>query len=363
MHQTFADGDAIGHDIQGMYDVFDKMNVSVAVFCEYNLADPKYRTIDATSLRKKIKVKNNIVIYHHSIHWEFGETVLQQASCQIVVRYHNITPTKFFKGYSKKYVQITEAGRLQTQRLAENYNFYWLSASNYNNLEILGYGVDVASTDVVAPFHKIEHMDDVPANQNVLSTLIRTSMVNVLFIGRVASNKGHKRICKVARAYKELFGNNFVFWIVGGFDNEISKYNEELQNYIYKWGLQDNVIFTQKVPIETLKSYILGCDLFLCVSEHEGFCVPLIECQYHGLPVVACESTAIGETLGQEQLLFSEFDEDLIASAIHEVATDKETSSYLIEKGRENYYSRFTNEILAQRFFQFIDKVSGGTLS
>ncbi len=363
MHQTFLDGDAIGHDIQGMYDVCKKKNINVFVFCENNYADIKYQTIDLNELKKKIKIKSNIVIYHHSIYWELGEKILHEVNCKVIIRYHNITPPHFFKGYSKRYFETTNAGRLQTKRLSNESRFFWLSDSNYNNSEVLELGVKSSLTEVVAPFHKIEHMDQVEVNTELLNSLIKNSIINVLFIGRVATNKGHKRICQVAKAYKELFGDNFIFWIVGGFDNEISKYNEEIQNYIHQWGLQDNVIFTQKIPIETLKSYILGSDLFLCLSEHEGFCVPLIECQYHKLPVVACQSTAIGETLGKEQMLFATFDEDMIASAIHEVATNKDVSNYIIEKGQENYYTRFTNDILERKFSDFIERVSGGMVS
>ncbi|MCR8635977.1 glycosyltransferase [Paenibacillus radicis (ex Xue et al. 2023)] len=354
LHQTFTDGDAIGHDIQGMYDVCNENNINVSIFCEYNQANQKYKVIAINELKRKINTKNNILIYHHSIYWKLGESFLKEAKCKVIIRYHNITPSKFFENYSDKYYKITSVGREQTKRLIKEHDFYWLSDSNFNNLELLELGINPEKTEIVAPFHKVEYMDDIEADINLLNNLKKSSRVHVLFVGRVATNKGHLNICKVAKSYLELFDNNITFWIVGGFDPEIESYNKEINNYITRWNLQEYVIFTNKVSINQLKAYFLGSNIFLCLSEHEGFCVPLIESQYNNLPIVAYNSSAIAETMGDGQIVFEKFDEDLIAAAIFEIGSDKSIASYLAEKGKYNYSTRFKNEIISEQFINFI---------
>ncbi|MFD0676215.1 MULTISPECIES: glycosyltransferase [unclassified Paenibacillus] len=355
LHQTFNDGDAIGHDIQGMYEVCNKNNIIVSVFCEYNQANPIYEVLSYKELKRKITSKNNILIYHHSIYWKLGENILREAKCRVIIRYHNITPPEFFEDYSDKYYKITSLGREQTKRLVREHSFYWLSDSNFNNLEIIALGMNTEKTAVVPPFHKIEYMEEVKADSNLLNNLKKSTRTNVLFVGRVTTNKGHLNICKVAKSYLELYGDNITFWIVGGFDSEIENYYKELNRFIAKWSLQENVIFTQKVSINQLKSYFQGSDLFLCLSEHEGFCVPLIESQYNNLPIVAYDTTVISETMGNDQLFFNHFDEDLIASAIFKVISDKSVASYLIEKGQHNFCTRFTNEIISEQFINVIN--------
>lgn len=355
LHQTFSDGDAIGHDIQGMYSALEKLSLPVYIFCEYNVSKHPYRMIDLSELRSKIKMRSNLLIYHHSIYWQLGEQILKEAKCKVIVRYHNITPPEFFEKYSNRYYQITFNGRKQTERFVQRPDFYWLSDSNYNNDELLELGLPIERASVIPPFHKVEEINQIPADKQLLGSLQRSDHINVLFVGRVASNKGHMRICKTVKSYVELFGSHITFWIVGGMDNEIQKYYEELNAYVRRWNLDRNIVFTNKVPENQLKAYYQGCDVFVCLSEHEGFCVPLIEAQYLKLPVIACDSSAIAETIGDEQLVFSEFNEDLIASAIHVVAKSDDIRSYLVHNGLVNYRTRFTNEIIEEKFVELME--------
>lgn len=363
LHQTFADGDAIGHDIQGMYDVLKKLNFSVSVFCEYNHTEQKYNIKKLDKVKKLVLEKQTLIIYHHSIFWSLGESILDAAKCRVIIRYHNITPPEFFDGYSEIYYQKTVEGYKQTERFSKKTDFFWLHDSFFNYTDILALGVKEEYCAVVAPFHKVEHMESLEADYSTLNNLVRGSRVNILFVGRISTNKGHMKICRVVKAYREMYGPDFTCWIVGGFDSELSKYNKELNEYIDRYGLNENIIFTQKVSIQTLKSYILGCDVFLCLSDHEGFCVPLIEAQYYKLPVVTWDKSAIKETVGDDQLVFSAFNADLIAAGIHSVATNKDISSYLIDKGLHNYYSRFKNHIIEENFVQVLQSIVDGRLS
>ncbi|MGE7614036.1 glycosyltransferase [Paenibacillus sp. NPDC101420] len=357
LHQTISDGDAIGHDIQEMYKIIEKKGIDVGVFCENFMTSENVQRIDLENLKKKIKNATTVLIYHHSIYWKLGEEVLNHSKCRVIVKYHNITPSYFFENYSEIYKRQTSMGREQTKRLANNPEFNFLSDSEYNNQELISLGVDVEKTRILAPFHKIEILASVIQEQDeVISLLRNNNCINVLFVGRVAPNKGHINICHVANSYRKMYGEKIKFWVIGGYDQEISSYNHEIEELIRKNSLEDNIIFTNKISAETLKSFFVGCDIFLCLSEHEGFGVPLIEAQYFNKPVIALDRAAVKETLGDNQLAIDIFDSNYFAAAIYTVAHNRDIYDYLTNVGLENFQLRFSLSVLKEKFEDYIDE-------
>ena len=63
--------------------------------------------------------------------------------------------------------------------------------------------------------------------------------------------------------------------------------------------------------------------MFVCMSEHEGFCVPLVEAMYFGIPIAAFRSSAIPDTLGKGGLLLPEKNPEIAAAAVNRLLTDE----------------------------------------
>lgn len=356
LHQTISDGDAIGHDIHEMYKILKGKGISVGVFCENLITSEDILCFEFDVVMKKIKNESTVLIYHHSIYWRSGGEVLDHSRCRVIVKYHNITPSYFFENYSESYTKSTSMGREQTKRIASNLNFTFLSDSEYNNQELISLGVDVDRTVIIAPFHKIEILDSsIKEQTEVISLLKNNKCVNVLFVGRVAPNKGHINICNVINSYRNLFDDNIKFWVIGGYDQEINSYNQEIESLIQKYQIQDSIVFTNKISAETLKSFFVGCDIFLCLSEHEGFGVPLIEAQFFNKPVIALDRAAVKETLGENQLVIDQFNPDYFAVAIHTVANNRDIYDYLVYMGNENFMNRFSLPVLKDKFENFVD--------
>lgn len=342
LHQTISDGDAIGHDIQEMYKIIKNKGISVWVFCENFNSTEDIVNLNYELLKKKINEKSTVLIYHHSIYWKLGEEIINQSNCKLIMKYHNITPPIFFEKYSDNYTKLTTLGREQTKRLVRNPKFSFLSDSEYNNKELLDLGVNIEETSILAPFHKIEILSSlVKEQEEMISFLKSNGCINVLFVGRVAPNKGHLNICHVVNSYRKLYDMNIKFWIIGGYDQEINLYNQEIENLIQSNQLDKNIIFTNKISAETLKSFFVGCDIFLCLSEHEGFGVPLIEAQYFEKPIVALNRAAVKETVGENQIVTDKFDPEYLASVIHTIANDQEIYNYLVLQGIENFQKDF----------------------
>ena len=102
----------------------------------------------------------------------------------------------------------------------------------------------------------------------------------------------------------------------------------------------------------------MGCDIFACASEHEGFCVPIVEAQYFMLPIIAVKGTAIQETLGKEQLVL-ERDAKRMAAAIKILRDNKEYRQYIKSIGKINFETRFSKTQIEKRFKDVLNNKIG----
>lgn len=116
--------------------------------------------IDRNALLKFIKMRDSLVLYHHSIFWEEGGIILDEAKCKILLRYHNITPDHFFDNYSSHFANLSKKGRQQTRAMIKSgiINQY-LSDSNYNAVELIESGAPQNAVSVVAPCHQINDFE------------------------------------------------------------------------------------------------------------------------------------------------------------------------------------------------------------
>jgi len=348
MHQTITTHDAIGNDIEAMYRIFQKCGDCV-VYAE-NQMNPNLPYITREETCSFVQDPETIVIYHHSVCWEVGETILEECKCKIVIRYHNITPSEFFAPYNSDYFHMCSRGRVQTERLARKYpQAYWLLDSFYNGEDVPG--VPDSRKAVCAPFHKIESWASAKPQEDVLRGLLTDDCLNLLFVSRVAPNKGHLFLLDVVYLYKKHFGQNVKLHIIGKFDAGVQKYNDLVLSKIRNLNLQDNVCFVGEVNDSVLVTYYLGCDFFLCASDHEGFGVPLIEAQYFKLPVIAKDCCATPETLGPDQVVLGDHPSEF-AVALDVLNRNPAYYAALQEMGRANYDNRFTNRILEGKLIQ-----------
>ncbi len=199
--------------------------------------------------------------------------------------------------------------------------------------------------------NKLKHWNNVKPDDKILSELIYSNSMNLLFVGRINLNNGHKMMFEIIKDYIEHYDDKIKLYLLiknnyNGRDGLI-KYNNELNYLINKYRLQENVEFIGEVNDNELISYYLGCDFFLCVSGNEGFFMPIVEAQYLRLPVLAKKTSAIVETIGNNQLLF---DDDIryYSSAIKIISENENYKDYLVENGYTNCVSRFDDDIIAE---------------
>jgi len=353
---SIVENDAVGNDILQEYYALDENGYDVYLYGEDYCPQVKNKFIKKLSwqeLLQFIKYKNNILIYHHANYWENGEKIIEQANCKILLKYHNVTPSHFFKAYSEEITISCQMGRKQTERLVKTRKIkLYLPDSVFNGEELKSYGASKEKIKPLAPFHKVDDFCSINLNKDLYHQL-KDGKINVLFVGRIAPNKGHKHLIEVMREYVELYDRNIRLNIVGGLDPKLNSYYEELQHLIKKYNLEDVIFFRGRVSFQDLCTYYKTADIFLLMSEHEGFCVPVLEAQFHQVPIVALGRTAVPETIGKEQLVFNEVDYPTFACAIRIVNQDKTIKNFLAEKGVENFL-KYNNESLKIKFLEIL---------
>ncbi|OPX65139.1 MULTISPECIES: glycosyltransferase [unclassified Methanoregula] len=351
-HQTIVDGDAIGNDILGMYSILRNQGYEVGLIAENLTNDLKGFQLNSRQHDRFMENKNSVLIYHHSVYWKEGEEILNKFKGKTFFKFHNITPPHFFEKYSSFYYEICLQGMRQTDRLLKKFcHSFWWGDSEFNSRQLKAGGLKPEFSLTIPPFTQLEKLKNVEPNFSLIDSLIGNNCNNVLFVGRVAPNKGHIHLMKTLRNYKENYDNKIHLWLVGSMDQqELQLYNIMLLDLIRKYNLKDSISFIDKISEKDLKSYYISCDEFLCMSEHEGFCVPIIEAQKFELPVIAHSGTALLETIGNKQIMFDTFDYDFSASALYTVFSDEKIQDFCRKYGSENVTSRFSQEIIQKKF-------------
>lgn len=355
MHQTVTRHDAIGNDIEAMYNILCN-NHYCRVYAQNRLND-KVEYINEEQLYNVKDDKDSIIIYHHSVFWEFGETIINTCSAKLIIRYHNITPPEFFVNYNKFHFEQCDKGREQTIRFAKKLNnAFWLVDSLYNAKDIKE--VENKRIAICPPFNKIESWAKDKPDEKILKTLIYDTKINLLFVGRIAPNKGHMFLIDVIHNYCENFDTNIKLRIIGKFDDQLPGYNQKIKDKIKYYGLEDYIEFIGEINDQTLMSYYMGSDFFICASEHEGFCVPIPEAQYFQLPIITRSSSAVPETIGIDQILLGE-DIKKYSAAIKLLFDNKDYYDFICEKGLSNFMTRFSFDKIYERFKDILYGILG----
>ena len=351
-HQTITDGDAIGNDIMGMYYTLINEGYNVGLISEYSSDILKKHQMNSASIHNFLKKPDSILIYHHSIHWEFGEHFLERFKGKIIFKFHNITPSRFFNDFSSIHHEKCLQGIEQTKRFVNLYkNFMWWGDSSFNSIQLRQIGLKSNQIITVPPFNRLDVLEKIEPNYKIIDDLIKNNCNNVLFVGRVAPNKGHIHLINIIKAYKENYDSNIHLWILGPIDHDHLKiYFNQLSILIKKHALEKNISFVDKKPDSDVKAYYLSCDEFLCMSEHEGFCIPIIEAQRFMLPVVTFGGTALSETTGKNQIILDSFDYPFAASALFTLYTDENVKKFCKKHGLINVNSRFSYEKIRNSF-------------
>jgi glycosyltransferase involved in cell wall biosynthesis len=236
-----------------------------------------------------------------------------------ILQYHNITPASFFAPYDPQLFRLAALGRQELGTLVGRVELA-LGDSEFNRqeLETLGF----APTAVMPIAVNIDRIVDAP-RRPALEKILGDGLINVLFVGRIVPNKRIEDHIRLAEIYKRYIDSYYRFIFVGRYD-AVPRYYAMIRAMIGEFEmLSDRFIFTGSVPDEDLAAYYRWADVYVSLSEHEGFCVPLVEAMAADVPVLAYAAGAVPETLGGSGVLFTPKDLEVAAEMLGTLVYDR----------------------------------------
>jgi glycosyltransferase involved in cell wall biosynthesis len=241
---------------------------------------------------------SDAAIYHHSIGTEITPHLVAFRGPKCLI-YHNITPAEFFLPYRPAFAAILAQGREDLHRLAPYFPISY-SVSAYNAHEMAEAGFREPG---ILPLPIDPDKWAVAPDSNLMSAL-QDGRTNLLFVGRFAPNKKQDDLIVAFSHY--LAVDPEARLILVGKPEEQDPYVAHLRQIVSSLALDDSVLFTGSITDAQLAAYYRTAHVFWSMSEHEGFCVPLIEAMWFDIPILAYQSSAIPETLGAAALMFTD---------------------------------------------------------
>ena len=307
-------GDAVGNSALALHRFLLSRGIAsriIAMDCDAGVKDQAIMFSDYRLDPGALK------ILHFAIPSPLTDFFLELQGKKVLI-YHNITPSIFFVGYSDSLVHITAVGREQLKKLDQCFDLS-IGDSSYNADELRELGFSN-----VRVFPLLVNLDDYGgAPSRAYDELLRNERKNILFTGRVSPNKKIEDLIKVVFFYKKYI-SPAVRLIVVGNTSSLPKYYLAVQDLASRFHLTaEDVFFTGHLPMDEFLAVYRLADVFLSMSEHEGFCLPLLESCYFQVPVVAFDAAAVAETLDGAGILFREKDSARVAGLVEQVMEKK----------------------------------------
>ena len=309
-------GDAIGNNIMQQQKIFRDMGYECDIYSiEYDKR-VKNKRKDFAALRCE---PCDLLIHHYAGYFPRMDMIKKQP-CRKVFIYHNITPPEFVEDVVKLDCQ---KGLEQIPTLRGLYDaIVGVSRFNVDCLKQLG----MADVGEVLPIPV--DFSGVKREKLICSV---TRGARFLFVGRYAQNKKLEDIIRTFAYYHDYIDSTAKLRLVGN-PNISQTYTDALHRLIDSLSCRNSIELAGKVSDKKIQQFYADSDLYLCMSEHEGFCVPLIEAMWHQLPVFAFAADAVRETMGNAGVVFTDKTPVVVAQMIAAVMKDKRLLETIIKQ-------------------------------
>jgi glycosyltransferase involved in cell wall biosynthesis len=350
VHQVLATlgyGDAIGHEVLGIQRVLRQAGYTSDIFVE--TADPRLEDL-TRDFRELFEAshRDNILIHHFSIGSK-ASRIAYALPDRMVLVYHNITPPEYFADIHRLLVRLCYHGRRELAAYTGRCDLA-LGDSEFNRRELGELGFPETGVLPVVP--GFSHLEGPP--NGLVAREFDDEWTNVLFVGRIIPNKRIENVIRFFAAYKTRYNHRSRLLIVGSYGG-FERYLAMLHQLVARLGV-DDVHFTGHVSNEELTAYYDAADIFLCASEHEGFCVPLVEAFHKRIPVLALARTAVPDTMDGAGVLYAEPDPAEVAMLLDLVVSDQALQERILA-GQDAALDRLRGRDFAGTLLGFVERV------
>lgn len=322
-----AYGDAVGNQIRAVRDLLREWGYASEIF-----SDGWDSRSQGECLRPQdhanFSDRDNLLI-HHYVGPTRTNLYLLTVPDHPIFYYHNVTPDYFF---SRLDLNVARGMRTARRDLVAFNQVPAIAASPYNREELQGYGFHVLG---VAPylvqFKALEEGRRTESAAAVRARFGDKNLVTWLYVGRLAPNKCIQDIVKAFYYFHRWISPDSQLLLVGSERDD--PYVQMLHRIVEELGLADAVRFAGHYgAAEGLAAFYELADIYISMSEHEGFCVPLIEAMHFNVPVLAYASSGVPLTMGGSGALVTRKDHALIAEVANEILTNQELRQEILKR-------------------------------
>ncbi len=342
----FEAGDAVSNMALDIHEALTARGIESNIFA-HSLDDfGRARGMHEAAYASFAKSGEDILIYHYSV-WCENLALFESSSNRRIVIYHNITPARFFEPYDAAIAEICRLGRDALPRLVgANLG---LGVSEYNRRELVRVGFSETNSGVLPIHPPVERFDAVEPD-GALERYLRDGRANLLYVGRLVPNKMIEDLIRLFLYYHRCVNARSRLLLAGG---PLYPYFVRLQSMVEELGLAGRVVFLGKVSEPELVALYRVADVYLSMSEHEGFCVPLTEAWHFGVPVMAYTAAAVPETMGRAGVLFDEKDYPILGEMMDRILREPAVRDEIVAAQRERL-NNFSRERFEERLFRHL---------
>lgn len=275
------------------------------------------------------------IIYHYCGHCEWAEYINSIEGPKKILFFHNITTPHFFKEDSTEYLSVVKG--FQQAPILNNFDYY-VALSDYS-FKILQQLIPKKLKGLTIP-NLVDKfiIESKPYNTDLVQQLNSKYSFHIIFVGRVVPHKKQTDILHLLNYFKKNYNDDFHLSIIGG---GMDSYILEIQSLVKKFNLRKNVTMTGKISDADLYAYYRSANVFISMSEHEGFGIPLAEAMIFQVPVMAYGITAIPETIGENGCVFFEKDFAAISATLFKIQNDEDFKKEVVYK-QNNQLKKYT---------------------
>jgi glycosyltransferase involved in cell wall biosynthesis len=344
---NFACGDAIGNHVRALKGLLRSLGYGSNVYAQH-IHEKLAAEAEFFARYRQVSDPRNVVLFHFSIGSEVTSFFAGLPDRKVLI-YHNITPAEYFLGVNARVADRCRRGRIELARLAAVADLA-LGVSEFNRRELEAAGFP--KTGVLPILVDWQSYALPPVGR--LADAYREG-TNLLFVGRIAPNKRIEDLVKTYYFYRRLDPGSRL--IVVGASIDMETYLAACQKLAAELGVLDGIVFAGAVSQAELCTYYRLASVYLSLSAHEGFCVPLLEAMNFGVPVVAYAAAGVPGTMGPAGLLVDDRDFPTIAELTHRVVSDSGLRTAVVAGQRERLRA-FDAETIGRTLRAYVAEVT-----
>lgn len=348
-------GDAIGDSARKMRDRLRAMGHDSDIFA---LTIDDVLQGDVLPFDDPAARRGDLTVFHYALPSPMTEAFASLPHGR-VMQYHNVTPAHYFAPYDPGLFRLASLARQELASLVGRVDLA-LGVSEFNRAELEAMGF--APTGVLPLAVDVSRVTQPVRRPALEKLLMADDMINFLFVGRIAPNKKIEDHLKLAEHYKRYVDAYYRFIFVGKYD-AVPRYYQAIRGMMAQYRLlNERFVFTGPVPDEDLAVYYRHAAVYISLSEHEGFCAPLLEAMATDVPILAYSAAAVPETLGGAGMQFAPKDMEYAAELLGLLTFDDELRATVIA-GQRRRLADFTDARLEGALSKLVAYSGGNYLS